>query len=200
MGVGQPRPLRAGNDGNSRCGHGTLGPDLVARELDGLRRWADPDEPGAEHRPGEPAVLGQEAVARMNGVQVAVDAARLVVPPQYEPAYVLQEKQRHAPTVAQLGEVRSLQRRLGEENPVIGRDSHRVTVDPGEAAHQGRSVLSLELEQLRTVEETVQDLPHVVGGSGGRSAAPRRARRDRRPAPRWARSPTALAGEVPDWS
>ena len=42
--------------------------ELVAAEPERLGRRADPGEPGGDHRLGEVAVLGQEAVAGMDGV------------------------------------------------------------------------------------------------------------------------------------
>lgn len=47
------------------------GRDLVAEHLDGLRRRADPQQPGGDDGPGEVGVLGQEAVTGVDGVGAA---------------------------------------------------------------------------------------------------------------------------------
>ncbi len=48
--------------------HQLLGADLRTHRLDGLRRGSDPGEAGVHHLTGEVGVLGQEAVAGMDGV------------------------------------------------------------------------------------------------------------------------------------
>ncbi len=47
--------------------HQVPGVDLVAHQLDRLGRRADPGQPGIDHAGGEAGVLGQEAVAGVNG-------------------------------------------------------------------------------------------------------------------------------------
>ena len=50
------------------------------------------------------------------------DAAVLVFPADHEAGDVLQEEQRDAALVAQLDEVRALERRLAEQDAVVGDD------------------------------------------------------------------------------
>ena len=54
------------------------------------------------------------------------DAAGLVLPADHEAGDVLQEQQRYLPLVAQLDEVRALQRGLGEQHAVVGDDADRI--------------------------------------------------------------------------
>ena len=68
---------------------------------------------------------------------VAGDAAVLVLPADHEAGDVLQEHQRDAALVAQLDEVRALERGLAEQDAVVGDDPDLVAVDPGEPADQG---------------------------------------------------------------
>ncbi len=60
LGAGGHRSLGALGD--------VAGGDLVAEVADGLRRGADPDEAGVDHGLGEVGVLGEEAVAGVDGV------------------------------------------------------------------------------------------------------------------------------------
>ncbi len=61
------RPVGARDAGHPGGLHGGDGGDLVAHETDGLRARTDEDETGALHPLGEIRVLGQEAVARVDG-------------------------------------------------------------------------------------------------------------------------------------
>ncbi len=61
--------LRRRQDGHPRVRSRRLGRQLVAHRLDGLRARADPHQARGGHRPGEAGVLGQEAVAGMDGVR-----------------------------------------------------------------------------------------------------------------------------------
>src|SRR4051812_30377975 len=56
------------------------------------------------------------------------DAARLVVAADHEAGDVLEEDERDLALVAELDEVRALERGLAEEDPVVGEDADRVAV------------------------------------------------------------------------
>ena len=56
--------------------------------------------------------------------------------------------------------------RLAEKDAVVGHDPDRVAVDVGEAGHQRRAVLGLELEEAAAVDDPGDHLAHVVGGAG----------------------------------
>ena len=66
----------------------------------------------------------------------------------HEAGDVLQEHQRDVALVAQLDEVRALQRAFGEQDAVVGDDADRIAVDVGEAADQGLAVARLEFLEL----------------------------------------------------
>ena len=91
------------------------------------------------------------------------DAAGLGIPSDHEAGDVLQEQQRDAALVAQLDEVRALLRRLAEQHAVVGDDADRMPVDAGEAGDERLAVLALELVELAAVDESRDDLAHVVG-------------------------------------
>ncbi|CAM5246378.1 hypothetical protein SHIRM173S_03721 [Streptomyces hirsutus] len=59
---------RARDQGRAGALGDVAGGDLVTEVADGLRRRADPDQPRVEDRLGEAGVLGEEAVAGMDGV------------------------------------------------------------------------------------------------------------------------------------
>ena len=71
--------------------------------------------------------------------------------------------------LAQLDEVRALERALAEQDAVVGEDADRVAVDVREAADQRRAVERLELVELGAVDEARDDLAHVVGHARSRS-------------------------------
>ena len=58
----------AGQHRDARCGHHGLGRDLVAHRCDRAGRRADEGQAGVGAGPGERGVLGQEPVARVDGV------------------------------------------------------------------------------------------------------------------------------------
>jgi hypothetical protein len=62
------RVLRAGHERGAGLGGDVTRLDLVAEGVDRLRARADPDEPGVDDGLGEGGVLGEEAVARVDGV------------------------------------------------------------------------------------------------------------------------------------
>ena len=91
------------------------------------------------------------------------------------------KSERHAALVAQLDEVRRLERALREEDPVVRDHADRVAVDVGEAADERRAVLGLELVQAAAVDDPGDDLARVVGRSRvGRDRAVERLGVDRR--------------------
>ena len=72
-------------------------------------------------------------------------APSLAMPPRsycaadHEAGDVLQEDQRDAAQVAQLDEVRGLERRLREQHAVVGDDADEEAVQPGEAGDERRA-------------------------------------------------------------
>ena len=117
----------------------------------------------------------------------------LVLAPDHEAGDVLQEDQRDAALVAQLDEVRALERRLAEQDAVVGHDADRVAPDVGEAGHQRLAVERLELLEAAAVDDAADDLAHVVrrAGVGGHDVV--EGRGVERPAPP-ARGPPTGAG------
>ena len=91
------------------------------------------------------------------------DAAMFVFLADHEAGDVLQEDQRRVALRAQLDEMRPLERALAEEDPVVGQDADRMTVDVREAAHERRSVARLELGEGRAVDDARDDVADVVG-------------------------------------
>ena len=63
----------------------------------------------------------------------------LVLPADHEAGDVLQEDQRDAAQVAQLDEVRRLERRLREQHAVVGDDADEEAVQPREAGDERRA-------------------------------------------------------------
>ena len=88
--------------------------------------------------------------------------ARSYCAPDDEAGDVLQEHQRNAAQVAQLDEVRGLQRRLGEQHAVVGDDADQEAVEPGEAGDQRAAVALLELVEARAVDHPRDDLADLV--------------------------------------
>jgi len=64
--------LHAGHDGRARQTHEAPGDALVAHEADGVRRGADEDDARLRAALGEGLVLGEEAIARMNGLDLGL--------------------------------------------------------------------------------------------------------------------------------
>ena len=90
------------------------------------------------------------------------DAAALVLLADHEAGDVLQEDQRDAAQVAQLDEVRRLQRRFGEQHAVVGDDADEKSVQPREAGDERRRVALLELVEARAVDHPRDHFAHVV--------------------------------------
>src|SRR5882672_4146575 len=91
------------------------------------------------------------------------DAARFVLLADHVAGDVLHEEERDAALRRELDEVRGFERRLGEEDAVVGEDRHRVAVQAGEAGDERGAVVLLDLVELRAVDEARQDLADVVG-------------------------------------
>src|SRR5207249_4517918 len=85
----------------------------------------------------------------------------------HEAGNVLQEYQRDLALAAKLDEMRRLQRRLGEENAVVGDDPDRITPDAGETADQGLAIERLELVQLAAVDDARDHLAYVAALTKG---------------------------------
>src|SRR5581483_3608367 len=90
------------------------------------------------------------------------DAAALVLLSDHEAGDVLQEDQRNTALIAELDEMRRLQRGLREEHAVVREDAHLVSEDPREAGHDRRRVALLELLELRAVDDARDDFADVV--------------------------------------
>ena len=97
---------------------------------------------------------------------VAGDAAVLVLAADHEAGDVLQEHQRDAALVAELDEVGALERRLAEEDAVVGDDADLVAPDPREPADQRLAVELLELVEPAGVDDPADHLAHVVRRAG----------------------------------
>ena len=65
--VFRQRAIRAGYAGYACRLHGRFGGNLVAHQANHFRRWADEDEAAALYPFGKVRVLGQEAIAGMDG-------------------------------------------------------------------------------------------------------------------------------------
>ena len=89
------------------------------------------------------------------------DAGILVFASDHEAGDVLQEHQRNVALVAEFDEVRTLQRRFGEQDAVVGDDADRVTVDVGETGDQGLRVAGLELGEFGTVDDACDQFADV---------------------------------------
>ncbi len=99
-------------------GHGVVARAEGAADQDGELR-----DFGTRHRSHElGAVLG--------------DPGLLVLAPNHEPADVLEEDQRNATLAGELDEMGALERRLAEQDAVVGQDPDRIASDVREAAHQ----------------------------------------------------------------
>ena len=100
---------------------------------------------------------------------VTIFAPSLAMPPasyflpDHEAGDVLQEHERDAALRAELDEVRALQRRLGEQDAVVGDDADRIAPDAREAGDERRAVARLELVELAAVDDARDHLAHVVG-------------------------------------
>ena len=151
------RRLLAAHDRDARVGPHPeearrVGPP-AHRVVAGAVRAADDDGELGHPRAGD----GGDHLGAVLG-----DAAGLGLAADHEAGDVLQEHQGNAAGVAELDEVRALDRRLGEEHAVVGDDADRVAVDVGGAGDERLAVLLLELQEPAAVDEAGDDLAHVV--------------------------------------
>ena len=152
------RGLLAAHDGDPRVGPH----EQEARRVGAA---AHPVVAGAERAADDHGDLGH-ARGRDGGDElrpVLGDAARLVVLAHHEPGDVLEEQQRDAAAVAQLDEVRGLQRGLAEQDAVVGDDPDRVAVEVRERGDDRRAVELLELLEIAAVDDAAQEVAGVVG-------------------------------------
>src|ERR1051326_8332546 len=129
-----------------------------------VRAAAHPVVPGAERAADDHRELRHDRAGhRVHQLRAVLgDAAALVLPADHEAGDVLQEHERDAPLVAQLDEMRRLQRRLGEEHAVVRKDADFVAEDAREAGDDRRGVALLELLEARAVDDARDPLAHVV--------------------------------------
>ena len=79
----------------------------------------------------------------------------------HEAGDVLQEQDRHVALVAQLDEMRALERGIREQHAVVGDDPDRKALDMGETANERGAVERLEFVELAAVDEARDDLALV---------------------------------------
>ena len=76
---------------------------------------------------------------------------------------VLQEDQRRAALVAQLNELRRLDRAGRLDRPVVGNQAHAVTLNAGVPAQRVAFKGGLELQKVRAINQARDDFPRVIG-------------------------------------
>src|SRR5690606_8102084 len=90
------------------------------------------------------------------------NAAALGVLADHEAGDVLEEEEGEAAPIADLDEVRALERRLREQNAIVREDADRPPLDARERADERRAVALLELVDLRAVDDAREELADVV--------------------------------------
>ena len=151
------------------------------REDPGRLRAAHHARSGVRPRPQEPRLVGATGHRVVAGAEAAADEHRelghlgrgdrghelravlgdaglLVLAADHEPGDVLEEDERDPALAGELDEVGALERRLAEQDPVVGEDRDRVALDVGEAGDQRLAVERLELVEPRAVDEPGDDL------------------------------------------
>ncbi len=73
------------------------------------------------------------------------NSTALGLDPHHEACDVLQEQQRNVPLIAQLDEMRSLERGLREQHAIVPQDPDGIAMHARKPRHQCRSELRLEL-------------------------------------------------------
>src|SRR5690606_31643922 len=169
------RPVAAaGLDAVAAHGGQHAGGLFAAHHAD-ARVGPHPQEAGTVGAAAHGVVAGAEAAADDHGElghrrtghgrdhlrPVLGDAGVLVLAADHEAGDVLQEHQWDAALVAQLDEVRALERALRKQDAVVGHDADRVAVQVGEAGDQGLAVARLELVELAAVDHARDHLAHV---------------------------------------
>src|SRR3954452_24821073 len=126
-----PRRLRAAHDGDPRVGPRPQEPGLVGtaghRVVPGTEAAADQDRELRDLGGGD---------GRHQLRPVLRDPGFLVLAADHEPRDVLEEDQRDAALAGELDEVRALQGRLAEEDPIVGDDPYRVAGDVPETGDE----------------------------------------------------------------
>ena len=85
----------------------------------------------------------------------------LVPATDHEPGDVLQEEQRRAALGAELDEMRTLERGLGEQNAVVGHNADRMAHHPRKTTDERTPVRRFELVQTRSIHNPGDDLTYV---------------------------------------
>ena len=93
------------------------------------------------------------------------DPGALVLTPDDEAGDVLKKDERDAAEIAELDEMRRLERGLREEHAVVGDDADEQPVQAGEPRDERGAVPLLELVEARSVDEAREDLADLVGMS-----------------------------------
>ena len=82
--------------------------------------------------------------------------------PTIQAGDVLQQQERDAAQVAQLDEVRRLERRLRKQHAVVGDEPDQESVESREAGHERRGVSLLEFIKARRIHDAGDHFPHVA--------------------------------------
>src|SRR4051812_25571417 len=92
------------------------------------------------------------------------NSAPLELPADHESGDILKKDERNFPEIAQLQEMRGLQRGLREQHTAIVRHNpHEKTVNARKPGDEGCAVPGFELVESGTVDHTRQNLANVVG-------------------------------------
>ena len=121
----------------------------------------------------------------------------LVLAPDHEARDVLEEDERDPALTGELDEMGALERRLAEQDAVVGDDPDGVAIDVREAGDQGLAIERLELVEPRSVDQAGDDLADGHGSTGvrrHRAVEAGRAGRGRRPGTPGRADPTAVPG------
>jgi hypothetical protein len=63
--------------------------------------------------------------------------------------------------------MRRLERRLAEQNSIVGDDTYRISMNARKPTDEGRTIASFELTELAAVHNPGDDLTNVVGFAEG---------------------------------